>query len=381
MSTELDERVDPTQTPILDDENRFKLALFMVNSARASTMSLDTDRLINVTWDESVRICQAADRAGIDAVIPLAKWGNSPRLKPEFDRVFDSFTWAAGIAMATERIQVFATFHVALYPPVMAAKMVATVDHISRGRFGLNVVAGFSASDFAMFGIRLDPDADRYGQTAEWLGVMKRAWTESDPFDHHGEHYDGTGIVSEPKPLQRPWPVIMCAGNSPAGKAFSARHAEVNFGAFPSFESIPDVVEHNRRVAREAGRTVKVFGHGYVICADTEAEARRRFDHWVRDNIDEATARAFVEETIGFTNSTKIFQDRFAMDEFVAKAAAGALALPLIGTPEQVAEGMQRMADGGLDGIALTFPDYDEGLSAYDERIRPLLIERGLRRR
>ena len=57
------------------------------------------------------------------------------------------------------------------------------------------------------------------------------------------------------------------------------------------------------------------------------------------------------------------------------------LALPLIGTPEQVAEGMQRMADGGLDGIALTFPDYDEGLQAYEERIRPLLIDRGLRRR
>ncbi|WP_286249570.1 LLM class flavin-dependent oxidoreductase [Streptomyces graminofaciens] len=361
MTGTLDRHVEQSQTPILDEENRFKLALFCVNIARGSTVSLDTSQLIQVTWDESVRICQAADRAGIDAVIPLARWRNAATLKPEFDRVFDSFTWAAGIAAVTERIQVFATFHVPLYPPVMAAKMVATVDHISRGRFGLNVVAGFSAADFAMFGIELDPAADRYARTAEWLGLMKRAWTEHEPFDHHGDSYSGQAIVSEPKPLQRPWPVIMCAGNSPAGKEFSARHAEVSFGVFPSFESIPEVVEHNRQAAREAGRPVKVFGHGYVVCADTEAEARRRLDHWVRDNVDEATAGAFVAATLKNSNSTKVFEDRFAHRELLAKAAAGALALPLVGTPEQVAGGIQRMADGGMDGHGPLLPRLRRG--------------------
>ncbi len=63
----------------------------------------------------------------------------------------------------------------------------------------------------------------------------------------------------------------------------------------------------------------------------------------------------------------------------VERAAAGYLAFPLLGTPEQVADGIQQMADAGLDGMAISFPDYEEGIATYASRIRPLLIERGLR--
>ena len=374
-----DHTVPNTSTPLLEQRNRFKLALFCANTARGTTVSLDADPLVQVTWSESVRICQAADRAGIDAVIPLARWRNVPALEPAFDRVFDSFTWAAAIAALTERIQVFATFHVPLYPPVMAAKMVATIDHISGGRFGLNVVAGFSPSDFAMFGIELDPKADRYGPTEEWLSILKRAWTQSEPFDHDGSVYHGTSIVSQPKPIQTPWPVIMCAGNSPSGKAFSARNAEVNFGAFASVEAIPASVQENRRLAAEAGREVKIFGHGYVIVADTEAEARRRLEHFAKDRIDQATAAAWVDATLGYSTSTRTIAEQMKRQTMVERAAAGYLALPLLGTPEQVADGIAQLAGAGLDGMAISFPDYDEGIDAYASQVRPLLIQRGLR--
>ena len=151
----------------------------------------------------------------------------------------------------------FATSHVTLYPPVMAAKMPATVDHISGGRFGLNVVAGFSPFDFAMFGIELDPNADRYGPIEEWL---VNSQTRMDA---------GRALRSRRTPLSRH------VATGPSGKAFSARNAEVNFGAFASIEAIPASVQENRRLAAEAGREVKIFGHGYVIVADTEVEARR----------------------------------------------------------------------------------------------------------
>ncbi len=374
-----DHTVPQADTPILNPRNRFKLALFCANTARGTTVSLDSDPLVQVTWPESVRICQAADRAGIDAVIPLARWRNVPSLDPRFDRVFDSFTWAAAIAALTERIQVFATFHVPLYAPVMAAKMAATIDHISGGRLGLNVVAGFSAADFAMFGIELDPDADRYGPIEEWLWIIRRAWSEDAPFDHQGRYYHGTAIVSEPKPVQTPWPVIMCAGNSPSGKAFSARNAEVNFGAFASLDAVPASVRENRRLAAEAGREVKVFGHGYMICADSQAEAQRRLDHFAKDRIDQATASAWVDATLGFSTSTRTIADQMRRQTMVERAAAGYLAFPLLGTPEHIVDGIAEMADAGLDGMAISFPDYEVGIADYAERIRPLLIQRGLR--
>jgi FMNH2-dependent dimethyl sulfone monooxygenase len=374
-----DHTVANTTHPMLTERNRFKLALFCANTARGTTVSLDSDPLVQVTWAESVRICQAADRAGIDAVIPLARWRNAPPLEPAFDRVFDSFTWAAAIAALTEHIGVFATFHVPLYPPVMAAKMAATIDHISGGRLGLNVVAGFSPTDFAMFGIELDPAADRYGPIEEWLSIIRRAWTQDEPFDHAGRYYQGTSIVSQPKPVQTPGPVIMCAGNSPSGKAFSARHAEVNFGAFASLEAVPASVAENRRLAAEAGREVKVFGHGYVICAETHAEAQRQLEHFTKDRIDQATASAWVDATLGFSTSTQTIADQMRRQTMVERAAAGYLAFPLLGGPEEIADGIAAMAEAGLDGMAISFPDYEVGIDAYAERIRPLLIERGLR--
>jgi FMNH2-dependent dimethyl sulfone monooxygenase len=375
-----DERIPSSESPMLNDLNRFKIALFCPNTARGTTMSHATERLIKVTWDEQVRLCSAAERAGIDAVIPLAKWRNTPRLTRESDRVFETFSWATGIAGVTERIQVFATFHVPLYPPVMAAKLISTIDHISRGRLGINIVAGFSPTDFRMFGIELDPNRDRYGVMEEWLSLVKRMLTEAEPFDHDGPQYRGTAIVSEPKPLQAPWPAIMCAGGSAEGKAFSARHADLNFVGFPSYESIPELVAHARGLAAEAGRTVKLFGHGYMICGETEKESRRQLDYYVRDNLDEATAREFVRSAFGYAKSTEIFAEEMGAQDFMERVAAGFLALPLVGTAEQIVERITAMAEGGLDGIALSFPDYDDGIRAYDERVRPQLIRSGLRR-
>jgi FMNH2-dependent dimethyl sulfone monooxygenase len=371
--------VDSGQSRVLGERNRFKIALFCPNTSRGTTMSTATDSLIEVTWDEQVRLCTAAERAGFDAVIPLAKWRNTPRLTPELDRVFDTFTWAAAVASVTERIQVFATFHVPLYPPVMAAKMIATIDHISGGRFGVNIVAGFSPTDFRMFGIELDPARDRYGVMEEWIALVKRILTTTEPFDHHGSVYHGQDIVSEPKPLQAPWPPIMCAGGSPEGKAFSVRHAELNFAGFPSFDAVPQMVQDVRDLAEAAGRQVKLFTHCYLVCAETERAAQDRLDHFVGEHLDEATATAFMEATLGYAKSTRMFADRMEEQGFLSRVAAGFLALPLVGTAEQIAERITMLAEAGLDGIAVSFPDYDEGIRSYAHQLRPRLIERGLR--
>jgi FMNH2-dependent dimethyl sulfone monooxygenase len=124
---------------------------------------------------------------------------------------------------------------------------------------------------------------------------------------------------------------------------------------------------------------VKVFGHGYVIVADTEAKARRRLEHFARDHIDQATASAWVEATLGFSTSTRTIADQMKRQTMVERAAAGYLALPLLGTPEQIVDQIELMSDAGLDGMAVSFPDYEEGIAEYASQIRPLLIERGLR--
>jgi alkanesulfonate monooxygenase SsuD/methylene tetrahydromethanopterin reductase-like flavin-dependent oxidoreductase (luciferase family) len=360
---------------MLDDANRLKLAVFCANVARGTSMSF-ADTLPTGSWDESARLAIAADRAGIDGMIPLGRWKNNNRGRPEDDRFMEPFAWAAGLAALTERISLFATVHMTFFHPIVAAGMSSTIDHISHGRFALNLVAGFNEPEYRMFGIEMRDHDERYVYADEWLTLVKRIWTSEDAFDFDGRYFHCEEVISKPLPVQDPYPVLMSAGASPAGRRFAATHTDMNFVHLPGFEGMPAVVDAARREARETvGHDVGIFAGGYMVCADTEAEARRRYEYVVRDQLDVELTSEFVKLWSRETRSDDVvpIQDR------IDRMAAGFNALPLVGTAEQIVEGMKKMADGGLAGIAISFDDYDDGIAAYDEAVRPLLIEAGLR--
>ena len=100
---------------------------------------------------------------------------------------WESITWACGLLAATKRINVFATVHVPLNHPLVAAKQMATADHIGQGRFGINVVCGWNEDEFHMFGVTKKEHEDRYAQGAEWWTIVKRIWAGEGPFDFDGD--------------------------------------------------------------------------------------------------------------------------------------------------------------------------------------------------
>jgi hypothetical protein len=112
---------------------------------------------------------------------------------------------------------------------VRAAKEVATIDHISGGRFCLNLVAGWNEKEIAMFGAPQRDHDDRYAVAEDWITLCKELWTREGEFDHDGPFFKVPGAYSEPKPVQRGGPVLMSAGNSPRGQHFAARHTDLNF--------------------------------------------------------------------------------------------------------------------------------------------------------
>src|SRR4051794_7673614 len=132
---------DRPAAALLHSRNPFKLAVFGFNVSGGCSMT-SAEGTIEVVWQESVRIAQLAERAGFDALIPVARWKGYGGETNFNDRCFETLTWAAGLAALTSRIQIFATVHIPTVHPVRAAKEAATIDHISDGRFGLNIVAG-----------------------------------------------------------------------------------------------------------------------------------------------------------------------------------------------------------------------------------------------
>ncbi len=360
--------------PILGSTNRLKLGLFGLNVSNGCSM-VDMPGVLKADWPESVRIAQTVDRLGFEAIIPVARWRGMGG-KVDFNhRNFETFTWAAGLAALTSRTAIFATFHVPTAHPVRAAKEIATIDHISGGRFGLNIVAGWNAQEIGMFGLaQLEHDA-RYDYADEWIELCQALWTRDQPFDWDGRHFAAPGLISDPKPLQRPWPALMSAGNSARGQRFAARHANVNFVVAQTVEDAGRIAANGRALANDFGRRMQIFGQATIVCRDTEAEARDYLEHAVRDHGDWEGVRNLLDVLI--PNSQSALGDGW--EKMAANLIAGYGAIPLVGTPDQVVEGLVRFADAGLDGVTLSWIDYEAGLVQFEAEILPRMRAAGLR--
>jgi dimethylsulfone monooxygenase len=374
----MNDGMDKRLAPVLNDENALKLGIFGINMRGGVTLA-DVPGNALGTWEESLRLARWADRLGLDAVVPIARWrgyGGDTNLG---DRSFETFTWATGLMAATERIQVFSTFHVPLGHPVLVAKMGATVDHVSGGRFGLNIVAGWNADELAMFGLTQREHDERYRVADEWAELLKQLWTVEGEHDVAGRYFEVPGAFSEPKPLQKPYPVIMNAGTSPAGREFAARHSDLIFAGLTDLAKAEQQIDEIKALARDRyGREIRVFGRGHVVCRDTEADARADYEqiHW--DMADREGARNVTR--MNRANSQSADWDSMQERRILEGMIAGFFALPLVGTADQIVQRILDLQRAGMDGIALSWPDYDEGMQQLEDMILPRLIEAGVRR-
>ncbi len=372
MSAEQTEETRP-----LLKERGFKLALFAMNHTGGLSMTAADGRIVP-TWDNQVRLAQMADRAGFEAVIPGAKWKGYGGASDWCGTGFETMSWAAGIASVTDYTTVIGTVQVDTMHPLLAAKQAVTVDHISGGRFGFNIVAGWNPNEMELFGPAMVDHASRYDRCDEWIDFVQRTWTEDEEFDVSGKFYNAEGVLAKPKPVQRP--VIINAAASPRGHRFVAEHADVCFTlAGSSDEMGAKVAETRKDVFEMAGRSIKVLGCITVLCRDTEAEARRHWDHCVKEKGDRDAGLRWARS---FTQNSKTFDD-VTNERILASldtAIAGLNTPQAVGTPEQVAAMIIEMSEAGLDGLTISFiTDWEDELERFNRDVMPLLEQAGLR--
>lgn len=350
----------------------FKLGVFSMNADGGLAITDVTERW-RAGWDDNLNAAQIADRAGLDFLLPIARWkgfGGKNRVR---EWSFETFTWAAGLAAATERIGLFMTVHVPIVHPLYAAKALATVDHISGGRAGLNIVCGWNPQEFAMFGTTLGDRA--YDQAAEWIALIERAYSSNEPFDFRGAYYDLKGVVSRPASVQVPRPVTMNAAFGAPGRDFAARHCDFLFSTFTDIGDGRRHVEDITARATGFGRHVGVYTVCHVICRETQAEAEAYYRRYAVDEADHAAVDAHVAGKKDFSHS----HDKSAYDLYRQRFAGGAGSFPLVGTPERIVENLLAIAAGGYSGAALSFVNYTYELPFFCDRVLPLMRQAGLR--
>ena len=362
--------------PLFNDR-KLKLGTFCSNLSGGATMS-SVDGVLQAHWPSTAAISMMADEMQLEAVVPVGRWkgfGGSTNFNGEG---FECFTWAAAMGALTKHPAVFATSHVPTMHPVMAAKQAGTIDHVSGGRFVLNVVTGWYRPEIEMFGAPLLEHDTRYEMAAEWIEIIKRLWTSEEEFDFDGKFYNVKGAIMAPKPIQKPHPAIMAAGVSPKGRQFAAHHADVNFVNLEAhdLDSMRARVESSRKTAwDECKREIQVWTNAYIFQGDTEADARAFYKECVFEKGDWVGVENLVN-TMGI-NSQSI--PAAILQTLKEHFIAGWVGYPLIGTKEQVVDGLSILERAGFDGIVLTWPRYVEDMKRFQTETFPLLQQAGLR--
>jgi len=356
----------------LKGTNRLKLGVFSANADGGLAIT-DVPERWKAGWTDNLTAAQIADRAGLEFFLPIARWRGFGGKNKVREWSFETFTWAAALAASTEQIGLFMTVHVPLVHPLYAAKALATVDHVSNGRAGLNIVCGWNPKEFAMFGTSLVEKG--YDQADEWLQVLEHAYASDTPFDYDGTYYKLKEAISRPASLQTPRPVTMNAAFGGPGRDFAARSCDYLFTTFSEISEAGKHVADIRDRAQQHHREVGVYTVCHVVCRETQTEADDYYHRYAVEMADHEAVDTHMAGKKEFSQS----HDREAYDRYRQRFAGGAGSYPLVGTPERIAEEMIAISQQGYAGIALSFVNYTQELPFFCDRVLPLLRGAGYR--
>ncbi len=339
--------------------------------------------------------------------------------------VNDPLLLVSAMAHVTRHLGFGVTCNLSYEPPFTFARRMTTLDHLTEGRIGWNVVTGYLDSAARGAGrARQKAHDERYDIAEEYMEVVYRLWEQSwdddaavrdrvsgifaDPRKvrrvvHHGAHYDVDAIhLSEPSPQRTP--VIYQAGSSPKGRAFAGRHAECVFVSGPSAKVIAPRVADIRRLAIENGRRgedIQLFSLMTVVLGETEAQARAKYEEY-RAYASHQGALTLMSGWTGVDFSTfdldqqvrHVTNDagRSAMDnitradpdrtwtvrEVAEHVAIGGIGPVVVGTPAQVADALDAWIGAtDVDGFNMAFALAPETFGDIVDLLVPELQRRG----
>ncbi|WP_432564515.1 LLM class flavin-dependent oxidoreductase [Kineococcus sp. SYSU DK003] len=306
-----------------------------------------------------------AEGIGLDFVMSMAKWRGYGGRTDHWGQTLESMTMMSALAEATERVKIWATVHTNLFHPALVAKMFATLDQVSNGRCGMNVVVGAYEHEFSQMGQWREDFShdDRYRYTQEWLQLVERLWTE-DSVTHHGEFFTLDDCQSRPHPSRRP--TLIAAGRSQAGLRFQAEHCDGSFLTAPDLPGLRAASDDVKRLAADHGRSIRTYAMLTVVLGQTDAAAEARFREYGRGYDAEAITNMKLSWGLPLERAMSMTAGDEAHEAFQTAV--------VVGGPDTVTERIRAHVDEtGLDGIMLVFPDYLRDMPEFGELVLPRL--------
>jgi FMN-dependent oxidoreductase (nitrilotriacetate monooxygenase family) len=390
----------------------------------------DADPRAFIDVNHYVRVAQIAEAAKFDAVFLADNASIADQIDFRPITALEPTIVLASIAAATSRIGIIGTASTSYNEPYNIARRFATLDHVSNGRAGWNVVTTADLGSARNFGRDAVPGhAERYARAAEFTAIVKALWDswEDDALvgdkqsglfvdsgkvhaiAHRGTHFSVQGPLNVPRSPQG-HPVLVQAGASGDGRELAARHAEAVFSASQSFDESLAYSRDLKTPAAAFGRgpnAVKVLAGLTTIIGATEQEALRRRDELV-DLIPWSYSLARIAGTLGVKpsdldldrtlptdlplpangNGNHTFFNAvlatargqgYTVRELIRALAGGGGHRVIVGTPEQIADDIERwFRAGAADGFNLMPDALPGGLQDFADGVVPLLQRRGI---
>jgi len=332
------------------------------------------------SFDYNARLIVRAEEAGFDLAFGLAQWlgadGHGGRTKYRKYSI-DPLLVTSGVAALTRNIILISTVHVLYgWHPLHLAKLGATLDHMTRGRWGLNLVTGYRPNEIDMFGLKPIPHDRRYVMAAEFTEILERLWREDANVTFKGDFWSLKNAYVSPKPVNGR-PIMVNAGSSDSGLAYAAQYSDLIFITSPggadiaaALDSLPAHTKRIKEMAAAQGREIRTIINPHVICRDSEREVQ-------------AACQAIVDG-----------EDAPAVDSLVGTMQRGDQAswrghernqriiggnVHVFGTPEQVVDQFLKLKAAGCDGMQINFFDFAPDLEYFAARVLPLMKQAGLR--
>ncbi len=354
----------------------FKIGVFAANCSSGTAVTKIPGRW-DGSWESNLKLARMADAAGIDFLLPIARWRGYGGETDFQGATLETITWACGLLAATERLTVFGTVHAPMVHPIFAAKQLATTDHVGAGRLGLNIVCGWNQDEFDMFGMQQLPHDDRYAHGQEWWDVVSRLWSAEAPFSYEGAYIKVQDAIGRPKPHGGTRPVVMNAGSSPAGRAFAIRNCDVLFTSLIDYQRAARDLEAVKAMdGAGRGRDLQFFTSTHVVCRPSRKEAEAFHRWYAVENADEPAVDRLM--TLQGLHAQSFPADVFA--SFRTRFAGGHGSYPIIGTPDDVAAEFAQIARIGFSGATFAMVNYLETMPYFVAEVLPRLERLGIRK-
>ena len=325
------------------------------------------------SFDLNKTIIEKAERFGFDFALSMIKLRGFGGPSEFWDHNLESFTLMAGLAAVTTRIKLFATIGVLTMPAPIVARMAVTIDSISHGRFGVNIISGWQEKEYSQMGIWPGDEhyRRRYEYCEEYITIMKELWGTGRS-DFKGDFFQMDDCRCSPLPTA---PItIVCAGQSARGVKFAAEYADYNFVASTGFNTpaavgpvVSRLVTETERTGRTCGALVLIM----IIADETDEAAEAKWELYKEGTDYEALAWRDGQAT----NDT--VKDPFSVaGRFVPSTEKK---LPtnqgvLVGSFAKVAALLDELAAvPGVQGAMMTFDDFVVGMENFGTRIQPLM--------